>query len=104
MRSVMFDPIQGARPDTTQHCHIIGEERQADWKHPQSHERKKPKDAAHHQQKPCWNPEPATGRLPDEANGRANAFRQPIYKSLEAPVIRCRGSRLDLIRDGAGSA
>jgi hypothetical protein len=103
MRSVVFDPIQGARPDTAQRFHIIGEERQADWKHPQSHERKKPKKAARHQQKPRWNPEPATGRLPDEANGRANSSRQPIYEPLEAPVIRRRGSRLDLIRGGTGS-
>jgi len=67
--SVMFDPIQSSGPERSQGPNVIGEKRQADWKHPQSRERKKPKNAAHRQENPRWNPEPAAGRMPDEANG-----------------------------------
>jgi len=94
MWPVMFDPIQTARSERPQEFHVIGKERQADWKHPQARDWKKPKNAAQRQEKRRWNPEPPTGRLPDETNGRANGFRQPIDESLQTPVIDARGSRL----------
>jgi len=100
MWPVMFDPIEPARPDRSQGLYVIGEQRQADWEHPQSRDWKKPKNAARRQQEPCWDPEPATRRLADEANGRTNTFRQPIHESLEAPVIGAHGARLDLIGQG----
>src|SRR5262249_15220475 len=101
---VMFDPIQAARPERPQEFYVIGKERQADWKHPQARDWKKPKNAAQRQEKRRWYPEPATGRLPDETNGRANGFRQPIDESLQAPVIGARGSRLGAARPGIGLA
>jgi hypothetical protein len=66
--SVMFDPIQSSGPEGSQGLHVIGQQRQADWKHPQPSDRQKPKSAANCQQCSCWNPEPAGGWLPDEAN------------------------------------
>jgi hypothetical protein len=50
MRSVMFDPIQNSGPERSQGPHVIGEQRQADRKHPQSRNRQKPKNAANGQQ------------------------------------------------------
>jgi len=98
MWPVMFDPIQAAGSERPQKFHVIGKERQADWKHPQTRDWKKPKDAAQRQEKRRWNPQPATGRLPDEMNGRASGSRQPIDESLQAPVIGARGSRLGAAR------
>jgi hypothetical protein len=44
--TVMFDPIQDSRPERPQRPHILGEERQADWKHPESHDRQESKKPA----------------------------------------------------------
>jgi hypothetical protein len=83
----MLDPIQSSGPERPQAVDIVGEERQADWKHPQSNHRQKPKKAAKCQQYPHWNPQPAARWLAQEANRCANALRKAIYKALEAPVI-----------------
>jgi hypothetical protein len=36
MWPVMLDPIQSLGPERSKEPHVIGKERQADWKHPQS--------------------------------------------------------------------
>jgi hypothetical protein len=50
MRSVMFDPIEDAGSARPQQWHIVGEERQTDWKHPQSQDRQEPKKPAERQE------------------------------------------------------
>jgi hypothetical protein len=63
MWTAMFDPIENSGSARPQQLHIVGEKCQTDWKHPESHDRQEPQQQAH------WNPEPATERLPEEANG-----------------------------------
>jgi len=82
-----FDPIQNSGPERPQRRHIIGEECQADRKHPESQDRQEAEQPAKRQQYSHWNPEPATGWLPEEANCRAKAIRQPIYESLQAALV-----------------
>src|SRR6185437_8597891 len=86
-RPATFDPIQSAGSQRTQGPAVLGEQRQTDRQHPQSEDRQKPKQAAEYQEQRRWNPQPAGGRLPDEANGRAEALRQPVDEPVEAAVI-----------------
>jgi hypothetical protein len=97
IRSVTFDPIQSSGSKRSQEPKVVGEQRQADRQHPQSGDRQKPKNAAKYQQQSRRNPKPPGGRLPDEANSRADAFRQPINESVEAPVVGAHSRRGHLI-------
>jgi hypothetical protein len=45
IRSMTFDPIKCSTPERSQWRHVLGEQRQADWKHPQSGDRQKPEYA-----------------------------------------------------------
>jgi hypothetical protein len=45
-----FDPIQTSAPQRSQRRHVIGEQRQTDWKHPQSGDWQKPQNAANCEQ------------------------------------------------------
>jgi hypothetical protein len=89
---VTFDPIQNSTAERPQHLHIFGEEGQTDWNHPESQNWQESKNASKGQQCADWNPEPPTGWPPKKTNHLANALRQPIYDSPEAPVIgtHCR--------------
>jgi hypothetical protein len=60
MWTVMFNPIENSGSARPQQVHIVGEECQADWKHPESDDRQKPKYPRKGQQNSSWNPEPAT--------------------------------------------
>jgi hypothetical protein len=44
--SMTFDPIKCSAPQRSQWLHVVGEQNQTDWKHPQSGHRQKPKNAA----------------------------------------------------------
>jgi hypothetical protein len=65
---VMLDPLQDAGSERPQELYIIGEECQADWKHPESQDRQEPKNAANRQQQPHRKPKPSTGWLPERVN------------------------------------
>jgi len=68
MRTMLLDPIENAGSRCAQHTHIVGEECEADWEHPESQDRQGAKNPAKHQQDPQWNPQPPTRRLPHEAD------------------------------------
>jgi hypothetical protein len=44
--SMPLDPIERAAAERPQWLHVVGEQRQTDWKHPQSGNRQKPENAA----------------------------------------------------------
>jgi hypothetical protein len=44
MWTAMFDPIENSGSAGPQQLHIVGEECQTDWKHPESHHRQEPKN------------------------------------------------------------
>jgi hypothetical protein len=90
-----FDPIQNSGAKRPEQLHIIGEKRQADWKHPESNDWQEAKDPAKRQQYPRWNPQPATGWPPQGTNCRAKAARQPIYELLKATLIGAQCARLE---------
>jgi hypothetical protein len=46
IRSTTFDPIKCSTPERSQWRHVLGEQHQTDWKHPQSGDRQKPQHAA----------------------------------------------------------
>jgi hypothetical protein len=46
----MFDPIQHSGSQRSQETNVISEQRQADWQHPQSRDRQKPKNSTNGQQ------------------------------------------------------
>jgi hypothetical protein len=91
-----FDPIQNSGAKGPEQLHIIGEKRQADWKHPESHNWQEAKHPAKRQQYSRWNPQPATGWPPQGTNFRAKAARQPIHELLEATLIGAHCTRLEL--------
>jgi hypothetical protein len=62
----IFDPIQDSRPQQWQ---VFGNERQANWKHPESKDRQESHNAPKRQQYAYWDPEPAAGWLAEETNG-----------------------------------
>jgi len=89
MWPMLLDPIENAGSDRAQQTHIVCEECESDREHPEPYDRQGAKNPAEHQQDPQWNSQPPTGRLPDEANRRAQPPGQAIYESIEAPVVGC---------------
>jgi hypothetical protein len=45
-----FDPIKSSASERSQWFHIFGEQRQTEWKHPQSGNRQKPENPANSEQ------------------------------------------------------
>jgi hypothetical protein len=59
IRSMTLDPIESAAAERTQWPHVIGEQRQTDWKHPQSDNRQEPENTANCEQQARRDPKPA---------------------------------------------
>jgi hypothetical protein len=100
LRTVTFDPVENSRAQRSQQRHIVGEEHEADWKHPQSGDRQKPKNPTERQQDPHCNPESATGWLPQPANHCVHPLRQSIDELIDARVIGAHYMSPDFVRLG----
>ena len=68
MRMAMFHPVQNARPKRSQQRNVIREQRETEWKHPETDQREEAEDPSKREQHTRWNPQPAAGRLPDPMN------------------------------------
>jgi hypothetical protein len=96
LRIAAFDPIQNPGSHRSERRKIVGEQYQSKRQHPESQDREEAEKTAADEKPARRYSYPARGRLPEPADGRAKAARQPVDELIETPIVTTGRGRLKL--------